>query len=228
MAIPKIKNRVTDSIAVYEIVRRLSTPFEDTEAFEAGLIDKKGNFTKKRRDMSREERKIVTRFDIMIFNIKKLLARLPGNDSKLRNFATALFLLKEDVNNDLVTEEDIQYMAEELDSDTTKTLSYLEEEIATSLGGGAYSDTDAPVSKAAQAKYTRFGKCRVYEVDTNTFMKCRTQKSKNERFDKHLPEGPILSSVREYARKKPGKSIMISDSQTGAMTVLKMGSKVKW
>lgn len=228
MRAPKFKSRVTDSIAVYEIIRRLATPFEETEAFRAGLIDYKGRFLKKRSRMTREEKKFLTRFDVMIFNIKRLLQRLPGGDSKLRNFATALFLLKEDTEYGFAEQEDIVNLAEEFDFEDTKTLSSLTEEIATSIGSGAVDNKAAPVSKEQQAKYTRFGKCRVYEVDTETFMKCRNQKDKKDRFAKHIPEGPVLNEIRDYAKKKPHKSIMISDSKTGAMSILKLGSKTKW
>lgn len=220
-----IKNRAVDIYIIYEFIKRLSTPFVDTDAFEQGLIDKKGNLTMKRRQMSSKERKVVTLFDLMIFNIKQILAKLPGGDSKFRNFAAALFLLKEDIEHDNNVEvDDVVYLAEELGDNSEekqKTFSELNEEIATSIGSGAVDNTAAPV-------YHHFGKARVYPVSTDTFVKCRNQKDRYERFCKYMGEGPVCDHVRAYAKEHPGRSIMIQDKQTSAYTMLKIGSKEKW
>lgn len=85
-----------DLVTLYNFIRRLTTPFEDFEAYKMGLIDNKGQFLKKRRDMTRDEKNAVTYFDILIINLKKLLARIPGGNSRFGTFMAALFLLKEE------------------------------------------------------------------------------------------------------------------------------------
>lgn len=80
---------------LYMFIRKLTLPFEDWPAFALGLIDKDGNIKKTRKDMTHDERAEFSMFDLMILNLKKLLAKLPGGSSRIATFAAALFLLKE-------------------------------------------------------------------------------------------------------------------------------------
>jgi len=89
-------SQAVDLYIVYEIIRRLSTPFDETKAFELGLIDGKGKKLKSAR--STEEKKAMTVFDRLIFNLKRLLSKVPGGDTRIGSYAAALFLLREDEN----------------------------------------------------------------------------------------------------------------------------------
>ena len=83
-----------DLFIVYQFIKRLSTPFDETDAFRLGLIDEKGKRLKKA--SSKEEKQAMTYFDRMIFNMKRLLAKVPGGQTKLGSYAAALLLLKEE------------------------------------------------------------------------------------------------------------------------------------
>lgn len=211
--------KVIDIYIVYEIIKRLSTPFTDTEAFNLGLIDDKGILQKRRRDMTPQERQELTLFDLMIINIKKYLAKLPGGDSKLRNFATALFLIKEDINHGAVEIDDIVSLVEEIT--TEKTFAELNEETTVSIGGGAMDNT-------VQPKTSKFGKCQVYHVSGDTFNNCKRVKGRYEKFMKTVGTGPLHDSIQDYARNNPAKSIMLHDERMGTYTMLKLGSKETW
>lgn len=217
--------KVVDAIIVMEFIRRLSTPFTETSAFKAGLIDKNGKIQKRRREMTKSEKRKLTHFDILVFNLKKLLAKLPGGDSKIRNFATALFLLKEEAEKGMVSSSDIQHLAEEIGTYDPINLDTLEENIAVSIGAGAMDNT---VHTSPQPKTSKFGKCQVYHVSGETFSKCRKAKGRYERFMKYVGEGPVHDSIKDYAKKNPGKSIMLHDETLGTYTVLKLGSKESW
>ena len=39
--------KVADTYLIYQVLKRLTTPFEDTKAFELGLIDKDAKLLKK-------------------------------------------------------------------------------------------------------------------------------------------------------------------------------------
>jgi hypothetical protein len=81
---------------VYQFIRRLATPFNEWEAFKLGIIDEKGNVLKKRKELNTiKEREAFGVFDVMILNIKKLLAKVPGGSSKLASYAAALYLIRE-------------------------------------------------------------------------------------------------------------------------------------
>ena len=87
---------VVDLFLVYQFIRRLATPFEKWPAYELGIIDKEGNILKKRKELNlSSERKAFGVFDLMILNIKKLLAKLPGGSSRIASYAAALYLIRE-------------------------------------------------------------------------------------------------------------------------------------
>jgi hypothetical protein len=77
-------------------VRRLATPFKEWEAFKLGIIDENGKVLKKRKDLTlAAERKAFGVFDVMILNIKKLLAKVPGGSTRIASYAAALYLIRE-------------------------------------------------------------------------------------------------------------------------------------
>ena len=86
---------VVDLFLVYQFIRRLATPFEKWKAFDLGVIDKNGKILVKKKDRSREQKKAFGVFDVMVTNMKKLLAKVPGGSSRLASYAAALFLIKE-------------------------------------------------------------------------------------------------------------------------------------
>ena len=58
----------------YFFVKKMATPFEKTEAYKLGIIDKKGKILKPMKELtSDKERKAYTLLDRVIWNIKKLM-----------------------------------------------------------------------------------------------------------------------------------------------------------
>lgn len=87
---------VVDLYLVYSFVRRLATPFKEWDAYDLGIIDERGNVLKKRKDLlTKAERNAFGVYDVMILNIKKLLEKVPGGQSKLASYAAALYLIRE-------------------------------------------------------------------------------------------------------------------------------------
>ena len=85
---------------VYQFLKKLVTPFEKTKAFELGIIDEKGKILKRRRDLKGDEEKdAYTLSDTLIWNIKKLMGKIPGGKSRIASYAAALFLIKEESEN---------------------------------------------------------------------------------------------------------------------------------
>lgn len=87
--------RSADLVYTFRFLKLLVTNFEDTNAFKLGIIDEKGNRIKSKKLMSSEEKSAYNPFHRLVFNIKKLLAKVPGGGSKLASYAAALFLIKE-------------------------------------------------------------------------------------------------------------------------------------
>lgn len=90
-----LASRAGDLYYSFRFVKLLTTRFEDTDAFRLGIIDEKGTRIKSKKISTSEEKSAFTTFHRLVFNIKKLLEKLPGGSTKLASYAAALFLLKE-------------------------------------------------------------------------------------------------------------------------------------
>ena len=104
--------RVIDSLIVFRFLKMLVTPFNKTPAYKFGFIDEKGNRIKFLTDpnnpqqklqnnpKSKEEKNSLTPLHRLVFNIKKLLGKIPGGKSVMASYAVALLLLKEEYDLD--------------------------------------------------------------------------------------------------------------------------------
>ena len=88
-----ILSRAGDLTYTLRFLRLLTTKFEDTTAYKLGIIDAKGNKIKK--PQTQEEKSAYNSFHRLVFNLKKLLAKVPGGSSKFASYVSALFLIKE-------------------------------------------------------------------------------------------------------------------------------------
>ena len=88
--------RIVDNLIAYRVLKMLVTNFEDTEAFKLGIIDAKGkNIRKATTLQSSQERDAYTYLNRLVFNVKKIINRLPGAESKMKSLVAALWLVKE-------------------------------------------------------------------------------------------------------------------------------------
>ena len=86
---------VVDLFLIYQFIKRLVTPFDKWDAYKAGVIDKDGKVILPKKDRTPEQNKSWGYYDIMIANLKKLLAKVPGGRTRLASYAAALLLLRE-------------------------------------------------------------------------------------------------------------------------------------
>lgn len=113
-----IISRSADLFYAYRFLKLLVTPWEKTEAYELGIIDKDGKVIKTQRTTS-EEKSAYTVFHRLVFNIKRLLNILPFGKTKLVAWATALFLIKEETG---MSEEAILKVLKKMDITFDDTL----------------------------------------------------------------------------------------------------------
>jgi len=94
-----IIKRAGDLVYTFRFLKLLTTPFEETEAFKVGIIDKDGNrdkdFKLNTMDNRDKYKEYYTPFHRLVFNVKKIMAKAPGGSTRLASYATALYLLKE-------------------------------------------------------------------------------------------------------------------------------------
>ena len=108
-----------DLFLVYQFLRRLTTPFVEWDAYKYGVIDKDGNILKdKNQRKTQDEKDSLKTYDIMILNLKRLLAKVPGGSSKVASYAAALWLIREwnHFSEDSLITEDLN------ESDITESL----------------------------------------------------------------------------------------------------------
>ena len=140
---------VMDLFLIYQFIKRLTTPFDQTDAFKLGLIDKDGK--KLRKAETKEEKDAMTYFDRLIFNLKRLLGKVPGGSSRIGSFAAALLLIKESANpKEHYTDEELAYALMEniemLEKTSYKKLNELLEDAPANATGAAVAGTgDDPV-----------------------------------------------------------------------------------
>lgn len=88
-----------DIIYTLRFLRLLTTPWEKTKAYEYGIIDKDGKRLKSFNTNSLEDRdaykNYYTPFIRLVFNVKRLLNKLPFGKTKIASYAAALYLLKD-------------------------------------------------------------------------------------------------------------------------------------
>ena len=98
-------SRAADMYYTFRFLKTLVTEWKDTDAYAEGIIDGKGKNLIKMKDLTTINQKdAYTTFHRLVFNIKRILEKVPLGRSKLASYAAALFLLKEETD---MTEEDI-------------------------------------------------------------------------------------------------------------------------
>ena len=90
--------RAIDLLLTYRVIKMLVTPFEKTDAYKYGIIDKNGKVLRKNKTLTvAKEKDSYTILHRFVFNLKRLINLIPGGKSKLGTYAAALgLLLKEE------------------------------------------------------------------------------------------------------------------------------------
>ena len=93
---------IVDTYITYRIITTLTKPWKEQDAYEFGIIDDKGKVLRKARELKNSKEKdsysILIRF---IFNLKRLMEKVPGGKSKIGSYAiAALVFLKEEEEDD--------------------------------------------------------------------------------------------------------------------------------
>ena len=116
--------RAIDLFVTYRFLKLLTTPFEKTEAYKLGIIDENGNRIMQKGIkkpqvplVTSQEKNAYTILHKLVFNIKKIFAKVPGLRTKVGTYAAALFLLKdtfkESVDDpDMFEKEFVKYLKE--------------------------------------------------------------------------------------------------------------------
>lgn len=124
--------RLVDSVIAYRILRMLTTPFEETDAFKLGIIDAKGKELIPMRSLNTvNERDAYSILHRMVYRIKRIIEKVPVENKKLATFAAALSLVKENYENNCEPIDlELQYL-NRLNTDLTEEIKYVVENLNT-------------------------------------------------------------------------------------------------
>jgi|SRR5687768_8348028 len=81
------------NVVAMKFLHMLMTPFESTDAFKLGIIDRTGEVIKK--PETPEERDSYSLLERVVFSLKRMLGKVPGGQTQIASLAAALYLVKE-------------------------------------------------------------------------------------------------------------------------------------
>jgi hypothetical protein len=155
-------SRFVDALITYRILRLLTTPFDQQDAFRLGLIDKHGNRLKKENELNTtEEQEAYSLLHRMVFRLKRIIEKVPMDNKNFLSFATAVALVRESVeyDDDILEEvfymtqerQDVKDLAEDLEAGKISSFKLYMEEMGVAGGGVAGIGIPNP-TKANQAE----------------------------------------------------------------------------
>lgn len=119
---------LVDNVIALKLLKMLVTPFNQTEAFRLGIIDAKGKVLKPASSLQTQQEKDAYNYlDRLVFNVKRLVNKLPGGESQLKNLTAAYFMVKEkyEGKSSYINEKQFTALVEKLEKVTL-----VEEELA--------------------------------------------------------------------------------------------------
>jgi len=115
-----LATRAGDLYFTYRFLRLLVTPWKETEAFKLGLIDDKGKRLKNKPIKSNEEKDAYTTFMRLVFNMKRLIQKVPGGSTQIASYASAFLLIREKFD---ITDEGMNKLIKKMELDSSVFIS---------------------------------------------------------------------------------------------------------
>ncbi len=92
---------LVNAFIAYKFIKILAQPWEKTDAFRLGIIDKNGKLLRKRNTLkTAEELKSNTIIHTLVWKVKRILTKLQVGKSRLGSLAAAMWFLKEELQCD--------------------------------------------------------------------------------------------------------------------------------
>ena len=229
-------SQIIDNLIAYRVLSMLVKPFIETEAFKLGIIDAQGKNLIKSKDFTTQEQKNAYNYlTRLVFNMKRIINKLPGGESKLKNLVAAFFLVKEayKTRSTTINEDKFHHILKMLDEGVVLVEEQLivedfilcEEGIGGILGpGGAPSSplggianvtgarvsTDQPVVRAKK-KPRRFAR---FTVNDEVYNKFTDGKAKFRKWAEYLNlEDEGQKMIYNFAKKNPNGVIILHNGK---------------
>ena len=222
--------KVVDLASIMRIITLITIPFKHWTAFKTGVIDKDGKTLKKRRDRkTREEKDSFTMFHRFVRNIKRIIGFIPFGKTIIGSLAASLFLLREYQehpfdNDQRALLERFNKFWEENEEFITELYEVYEDDFNNLLTEEAQTTT----AQVALSKFPltfepkdKFMGMKVFDVDTDRYMKSRLGKKKYTRYSRYVGEDEVGETIRAFGRKYPKEGIILRDVTTSQMIFLR-------
>ena len=159
-----ILSRAADLGYAFRFLKLLTTPWNKLKAYELGIVDENGKNLKRAKELkTKEEKSAYTIFHRLVFNIKRLLGKIPGGKSTLASYAAALYLIKEHtgMSEEKIEEIITKVLDDNLETDITESQWFIKGD---TLNPGIYCLTKDVVSmNTGEAIAKKNSKIRVEE-----------------------------------------------------------------
>ena len=212
-----------DNLIAFRVLYMLVTPFEKTEAFKLGVIDKDGNVLVKMKDQTPEQKDSYSVLNRLVFSLKRLLGKIPGGKSQIATLAAAYYLIKESHESGIpLNEQRVRNIITLVNEGITLVEEELivEEFLSVFEDGGAAGGIANTAGAAVSTDYPAIRKKRKYgafEVPDNVFRRFAKGKKKFAKWSEYLDlQDEEQGKIYQFAKKNP-KGIL----------VLKAGEQVK-
>ena len=169
----KQASRGADLYFVFRFLRLLTMKYEKTDAYKYGIIDKKGKPLKRSSELeSVDEKAAYTMLHRLVFKVRRLIEKVPVlGKSILLNYAAALFLLKEQNDTRIWTDE--RYMGRKLmefleNGDWEKEAELLREELKGQYGAetNEFLIEDGHTDVASAKNQVKIARSALQKMDT--------------------------------------------------------------
>ena len=169
----KQASRGADLYFVFRFLRLLTMKYEKTDAYKYGIIDKKGKPLRKSSELeSVDEKAAYTMLHRLVFKVRRLIEKVPiVGKSILLNYAAALFLLKEQNDTRIWTDE--RYMGRKLmefleNGDWEKEAELLREELKGQYGAetNEFLIEDGHTDVASAKNQVKIARSALQKMDT--------------------------------------------------------------
>lgn len=229
-------HRYIDNLMAFRVLYLLVQPFDKTDAFKLGIIDKDGKLLIPVAEFKTDEQKDAYNFLVrLVFNLKRLIAKIPGGSTRIGSFVAAYFLIKEGVENGNLN--NLEEKFESLNNQINEGLMLVEETILIEkffmliAEDGEGVAPSAPVNNTAAVGNMKrdnpmmlkrrnnwkdvsktFG-VPTYEVSQKAYDGIKSAKTKGSRWNSHLPESPedseAYDKIKGHSAARPKDPIAI-------------------
>lgn len=190
---------VLDTYYALRFLFLLTTPFEETDAFKLGIINQEGQRVLPYDKFSLEQERAYSKFTRLVFNLKRLLYKVPFAKSTLARYSAALWLIKEHTGLDNIGELFLEHTGYEE-----------RESLLESITTGGFDMKDS-----------HFGGDAVFDCDDDVYRKCIKGKKKYLKYKDYVGDDETGQKIRDYGLKNRKKSIVLRNKQSDAMIYLR-------